>query len=465
MRFVIDLQACQSPSRFRGIGRYAISLANEMVSQMIDKGHTVCLATNSAFPEEAEHIHEFVKRTSPNVSFTKFSLPNPCAAGRLENAWRQRAAELLREQAIAWLQPDFVHLTQLVADGWADDTVASIGKLGIHVPTALTQYDLIPLAMSDIYMPSGPFRDHYLRKIEGAARADLLLAISNYSRNEAIELLDLDEKKVVAISSGLGSEFDSAFWSRRNFTESLTKLNLKSGYLLYAPGGFDPRKNVDRLLEAYSTLPEKLRKQHPLVIASKLYEGLRDGLNWKAKSIGLQDGDLILTDYVTDDVLIDLYRGSFLYVFPSLHEGFGLPVLEAMSCGTPVIASNCTSIPEAVGMLEALFDPYSVSDIAQKMHQALIDDAYRERLKNHAAVHPKQFSWHHSADIAVQAIESIHKDLNNKGWTPVPQNKLPSCDELLNRLANDECGILPSDEDIRIFRQCYKLNCSCGVDS
>lgn len=462
MRIIFDLQPCQSDSRFRGIGRNAIALTMGMARQMAQRGHDVWVALNAAYSSEAVTVEHSLRRSAPDVRFTSFRVPTPCAPAFPANTWRQRAAELLREHALASLAPDFVHLSQLVADGWCDDTVTSVGVLGVKVPTALTHHDLIPLVMSDVYLPPGPYRDHYLRKMQGLKRADLLLAVSEFSRQEAIERLGLDEETIVTISSGVSPIFGAGRPRGAGLPAALSKFGLSRGYLLYAPGGYDARKNLDRLIEAFAALPEGLRRGHPLVLASRLEPGQRERLRAKGAACGLQEGELVLTDFVPDEDLADLYAGCHLYVFPSLHEGFGLPALEAMACGAPVIASDRTGIPEAVGMPEALFDPYSVPSITEKTLAAIADDEFRKRLIAHAEVQPHRFSWERSAAIAVEAVETKHRDLVGVGWRPVTRGALPSCNELLGRLAEMDCGVVPDEEDLREFRECYESNLTLG---
>jgi glycosyltransferase involved in cell wall biosynthesis len=241
-------------------------------------------------------------------------------------------------------------------------------------------------------MPSGPFRDYYQSKLEEAKKADLFLAISEYSRKEAEEYLGVPENRVVNISSAAEVEF----WKPENdgslINATLLRLGIKSAFLLYAPGGFDYRKNLDRLFEAYALLPPRMRASHQLVIASKLDPGRREILNQSMASCGLNAEEVVLTDYVSDEELKHLYSSCFAYVFPSLHEGFGLPALEAMSCGAPVIASNRTSIPEVVGMNEALFDPTSARSIADKIMEVIRDEEFRKRLLAHAVSQRKKFS-------------------------------------------------------------------------
>jgi len=458
VRIVLDLQACQSASRFRGIGRYSMSFATEMVRQLVSRKHDVIVLLNENFLDMIGPVSTNLQNQVPDICFTSFRVPTPCAAGNPENGWRLRAAELLREHSIACLEPDFVHVSTLLADGWGDDTVASVGELGVSFPTALTHYDLIPLVMADVYMPEGPFRAHYLRKLESVKQADLLLAISEYSRQEALKWLERSEDSVVNISSAVNSDFAEQSESLSDIDGVMARYELRPGFLLYAPGGFDFRKNLNRLIEAYASLPATLREQHQLVIASKLCDGQREAWLRKAGDCGLVEGEMVLTDYVPDYDLIDMYRACHAYVFPSLHEGFGLPVLEAMSCGAAVIASDCTSIPEAVGLPEALFNPRSVESIAEKLQRVLTDTEFLARLKAHAKIQPSKFSWVRSAEVAVAAIEKKHHELASGGYVPASRSELPSCDSLIRMLEKSGCDVVPTENDIRQFRECYTAN-------
>lgn len=458
MRILFDLQACQSGSRFRGIGRYSMSLVREMARRLVSKKYDVVVFLNGNFPDEFDQVFRELKEMEPGLRFVLFRVPAPCAAGAPENGWRQRAAELLREHAIACIEPDFVHVSTLLADGWGDDAIASVGELGISVPTALTHYDLIPLVMAEIYMSDDSFRKHYLRKLEGVKRADLLLAISEYSRREVIERLGRDEDSVVNISSAINGDFEEHSRHLSDIDGMMARYGLRPGFLLYAPGGFDARKNLNRLIEAYASLPASLRAQHQLVITSQLCNGQREAYLWKASGCGLTAGEVVLTDYVLDHDLVGMYRACHAYVFPSLYEGFGLPVLEAMSCGAAVIASDITSIPEVVGLREALFDPQSVESIAEKLRLVLTDTDFLSRLKAHAKIQPSKFSWARSAEIAVAAIEGKHDELIRRGHVPIARSELPSCDVLLAILAEADCGVESTDDDIQQFRECYAAN-------
>jgi glycosyltransferase involved in cell wall biosynthesis len=228
--------------------------------------------------------------------------------------------------------------------------------------------------------------------------------------------------------------------------------------LLYAPGGFDPRKNIGRLIEAYLGLDRELRKKYPLVIASKLHPGIKDHWENFAKDLGLDSGNLLFTDYVPDDHLKCLYKMCHAYIFPSLHEGFGLPVLEAMACGAPVIGSNRTSVPEAIGLQDALFDPYSVGSIREKLYRICTDKEYLSLLQEHSKIQPSNFSWRRSGKFAIDAIEKDHKRLSSQGYKPPSNDELPAFKDIQNMLDRGFNGAIPSKSDWLQLKQCFDIN-------
>jgi glycosyltransferase involved in cell wall biosynthesis len=429
-----------------------------MAKRLIGSGHDVVCLLSGAFPNELPTLKEDLLAQVPSASVKTFQIPSPCAAACPKNAWRQIAARVLREHAIACLEPDFVHVPTLLADGWGDDAVASVGLLGIHIPVSLTQYDLIPLVMEEFYLPQGAFRDYYMVKLDNVKQADLLLAISEYSKKEAIECLGVAENIVVNISTAVETELWQPVADGSVLQYTIKVLGIKSGFLLYAPGGFDYRKNLDRLFEAYALLPSRVRAVHQLVIASKLDPGRREILDRAMASFGLEPGEVVLTDYISDLALKHLYSACFAYIFPSLHEGFGLPVLEAMSCGAPVIASNRTSIPEVVGMDEALFNPTSPQSMRDKMVQIIQDSGFRQRLLEHAGRQPKRFSWEHSARVAVEAIQRRYEELKQRGWKRTSAAKLPKCKELLQKIYQLAPHCNPTPDDLMAFKKCFESN-------
>jgi glycosyltransferase involved in cell wall biosynthesis len=455
MFVALDLQACQSASKFRGIGRYSLSLAKEMLDLLYRQAHEPLVILNSNFGEGIEAVKSHFLDLYPQLKIISFCVLTPSASGEPLNQWRLRASELLREHAICLLAPDYLHVSTLIADGWSDDCVASVGELGVHIPTALTHYDMIPLILEELYMPLGFFRDHYLRRLESVRRADLLLAISDYSKTEAIKWLNRRPDSVVSISAAVDECFGDVALDPE---EVIKSYGLHKGYLLYAPGGFDPRKNIGHLIEAYSGIDHEIRNQYPLVIVSKLHAGIKDHWENFAKDLGLELDNLLFTDYVPDDHLKCLYKMCHAYIFPSLHEGFGLPVLEAMACGAPVIGSDKTSVPEAIGLQEALFDPYSVEDIRDKLNRICTDKNYLSLLQEHSKLQLTRFSWKRSAELAVNAIEDDYKRLMAQGYRPVSKEDLPTFEDIRAMLDRDFNGVGPTESDWLQLKKCFDAN-------
>ena len=147
---------------------------------------------------------------------------------------------------------------------------------------------------------------------------------------------------------------------------------------------------------------------HQLAIVCSVGIDSRTELERIARECGLSPGDVVLTGFVPETDLVALYRSCKAFVFPSWHEGFGLPALEAMSCGAAVIAANTSSLPEVVGNEDALFDPRNIDSIAEKIARVLEDHEYREKLIRHGEAQCKKFSWDDSAKRAIWACEVMY---------------------------------------------------------
>jgi glycosyltransferase involved in cell wall biosynthesis len=170
--------------------------------------------------------------------------------------------------------------------------------------------------------------------------------------------------------------------------------------------GADPTKNVETLVEAFARLPLPLRDAHDLVLAGDFRR--RADLQERVRQVGLQK-QTVFTGVVSDDRLIRLYQQAVLFVFPSLYEGFGLPVLEAMACGCPVISSNASSLPEVTGDAAVLVNPSDVEDLARQMERALSDSALRRDLRQRGLKQAAQFSWDRTARETVAVYrKAVH---------------------------------------------------------
>lgn len=455
MRIVIDLQGAQTESRFRGIGRYSSSLALAMASNAGD--HEVWLALSAAFPESILDIRHAFDGLIPQDRIRVFDVPAPVAEHNPANFWRARAAEKIREHFLQQLKPDVIHVASLFENP-AENVVTSIGKFIQDENTAVTLYDLIPLLRESIYLPSQMLKDWYYGKIDSLKNAALLLAISDYSRGEAIEALQLPADRVVNISAAIDDRFRPITLSVERIHHLRNRYGIQREMVMYAPGGFDIRKNFDGLISAYALLPAELRANHQLVIVSKVSDGDRTNLQQLRKRAGLAEDELVLTGYVSDEDLVALYNLATLFVFPSKHEGFGLPPLEAMACGTPTIGSNTTSVPEVIGWDNALFDPSSAQSIANKMVQVLQDESLRGHLREHGFRQAKKFSWDASAKVALQAFESLIRKQSSKQYKVSTFYDDPSCSQLLKSISEIQAVSGASNLDLALTARSIAFN-------
>lgn len=402
MRIVIDLQGAQTESSKRGIGRYSLSLALAIAR---NRGkHDLLLALNGLFPDTIEPIRAAFDGLLPQDQIRVFDVPGPVRANDPDNETNRRKAELIREAFLAGLDPDAVLLTSLF-EGYVDDAVTSIGRLAqTRWPTATILYDLIPLAMPREIFTNAAHRAWYDGKIDDFQRSNLFLAISEYSRREGLDRLNLPAERVTNISTAADDCFRRLDISAAARAECLAPYGIVRPFVFYV-GGFDPRKNVERAIRAFAMLPAETRRQYQFVLAGGADEAERIRLRAVAENAGLNGKDYVLTGRVAEHRLIGLYNLCAAFIFPSLNEGFGLPALEAMACGAPTIASNTSGVPEVVGFDQALFDPESEADIARLLGKTLSDAAFRARLRDHGLAQARKFSWDRTARRALEAIE------------------------------------------------------------
>ncbi len=403
MRIVIDLQGCQSGSKRGGIGRYSMDLAKAMARK--PRGHDLWLALSALMPESIAEIRTAFDGLIPRDRIQVFDIP-PDIAMRTARPAKVSAAEIIREDFLRSLQPDFVHVTSLF-EGFDEDVVTSVGQYFADHKTAVTLYDLIPLVHSSLYFSDAKRRDFYERKIQNIKNAGLLLAISEYSRGEAIDLLDMHPDSVVNISSAVDERFKPALSDPDKSARVLSRYGIRRQFLMYT-ARFDLLKNQTNLIAAFALLPRELRKNYQLVIVGKGSDDTLNKLTQLAEKSGLDAGEVIFPGHVVDIDLVALYNLCHLFVLPSLAEGFGLPALEAMSCGTATIGSNLTSVPEVIGWSEALFDATSPELMAKKIHQALTEPGFLQALRENGLRQAKKFSWERTAETALDAFELHH---------------------------------------------------------
>ena len=404
MRIVIDLQGAQtSGSRLRGIGRYSLSLTKAIVRNR--EKHELFIVLNGLFPETIESIRSEFADLLPQQNILVWCSLEAVYMQDEANSLRRKSAEIMREAFLSDLNPDVIMVTSLF-EGLGDNAITSVGLLH-RIPTAVILYDLIPLIYRLPYLENVVVEQWYEEKLGHLRRTDLLLAISASSRQEAINHLGFPIEQVVNVGAAADPQFRQREIPTGSSVDIRKRLGLTKPFVMYT-GGIDHRKNIDGLIAAFALLPEDLRMSHQLAIVCKVDEATRAALIQHARKLHLSTDAIVLTGYIPEDDLIALYHLCTVFVFPSWHEGFGLPALEAMACGAPVIASNTSSLPEVVGWEDALFDPFDITSIASKLTQVLIDSDFRGKLIAHGLQQAGRFSWDESARRAIAALEDLH---------------------------------------------------------
>lgn len=389
MRIVIDLQGAQSSgSRFRGIGRYSLSLAQAMARE--SREHEIWIALSGLFPDSIQALRVAFDGLVPQDRIVVWQAPGPVADIDAGNRWRREAGECLREAFLARLKPDVVHVSSLF-EGLSDDALTSIGALDGTLPAAVTLYDLIPLIHRDPYLANPVVASWYERKLESLRHARLWLSISESSRREGIELLNLPEDRVVNISTAADAMFQPVHLSDEQAQAIRRRYGLTKPFVMYT-GGIDHRKNIEGLIRAFAKLPAAVRAAHQLALVCAATGAQIDGLKRIAAQCGLAGEDVAFTGFIPNQDMVALYNLCTAFAFPSWHEGFGLPALEAMMLGTPVLTSNTSSLPEVVGDAAITVDPYDVPAIARALRALDEDGDLRARLSAAGKVQAQNYT-------------------------------------------------------------------------
>ncbi|MBK2297090.1 glycosyltransferase [Francisella philomiragia] len=397
MKIVVDLQSCQTSSSKHGIGRYSYSLVKSLLIN--NSEHEYILLLSSLLPN-IDHIYEVFEGliSSENIKIWNGIESSPT----LENfADINELNELLREFFIESLKPDVILITSLFEFGVATTSIKRFDRKPYVVAIL---YDIIPYIYKEQYLVP-EVEETYMSKIKSLQAADHLFSISQSAKDDALKHLEICETKITAISTAVSEEFVVKEISIGEKEFLLNKYNITKSTIVYAPSGFDSRKNLTRLLEAYSILPDNIKSKYQLVIIGKCPVHTHNALEEVIDKYNIVKSDVIFTGYVSDDDLVALYNICDLVVYPSLHEGFGLPALEAMNCGAIVIGSNTTSVPEVIGYEEATFDPYSVESISSKINEVLTDQILRSKIKSHQLKQIKKFSWDFIAKKLIDVLE------------------------------------------------------------
>ncbi|HEX2160326.1 MAG TPA: glycosyltransferase family 1 protein [Thermoleophilaceae bacterium] len=314
--------------------------------------------------------------------------------------WEEPLDERFRWREVSGRDPIWHVRTALAANrecGAFLSTNSYLTTWFLRVPSAAVVFDLV--AFDPALRPQR--RSGLIERLTlplAARRSAALIAISQATADDLVERFPTAAGKTTVAPLGTAPTLgDEARELPRGVPEG--------GFIL-AVGTLEPRKNLPRLVAAYERLPRALQDAHPLVVTGRL--------GWDAgetmASLRALGDRAVLTGFVPDAELGALYRHCNLFVYPSLGEGFGLPVLEAMAAGAPVLTSSRSSLPEVGGDAAAYCDPTDTAAIAAALEQLLRDPPRREELSTAGPRRAAQFSWDRTADVTVEVLERISRE-------------------------------------------------------
>jgi glycosyltransferase involved in cell wall biosynthesis len=392
---VIDVQGIQNPHHpERGIARYVRELSRSLLQHADEE--LECFVANPQLG--------LVDGLEPLIATGRLSWSHP----------EGPSGRALEKPFLYWATSPFEVGTSI------DDVWPAYARRA-DVLTAVTVFDLIPLIYSDHYLADPVLREWYKARLGLVQTADLVFTISDATAEDVVGMLDVPEERVVTIGTGV-----SELWhppSDQEDPEGLVRSSfpeIRPGYLFYT-GGIDFRKNMERLLEAYADLESSLRRRHQLVITCSMDPAGEQSLRTLIGDLGVDD-DVVLTGFVPDETLLALYQASHLFVFPSLYEGFGLPLVEAIRSGVPAITADRASMREIVPDESLRFDPTDTGAITESIRWALTETDLRDRARGIQSKAVEAYTWDTVADRALDALRRVWasrtrvSDAPSNGW-------------------------------------------------
>lgn len=412
MKIGMDLKPFYSGSKYRGIGVYVKNLIAELLQLDLDSEFHF-LNLYGEFPTDLPLDQRCFVHSYNNG-------PTVVDCGE-RNLYRVDELDCVREAQVRnFLNASGIQVMLFTSPNEYGNMYR--GEWFKTVRTVAIVYDVIPLHFPEQCLFDPAYKEDYMRSLEFLKQMDLLLAISQSTRDEVVRHLGLLKETVKVISSGINSRY--------LHVENQSPIFEKE-YFLFA-GGIDFKKNIEAVIRAYSTLPPKHIRQADLVIVGKAAEDQIGRYRELAASLGV-DEHIHCVGFVSDEDLIRWYCGAKALVFPSLYEGFGLPVIEAMACGTPVITSNNSSLKEIAEGHALLVDPRNPSEIRKAMAWVLNRPEETRKMAESAIPYARQFTWTNVAQKAYDAIREL-----TEGFEPqINQCSFRITDGILRAIARE----------------------------
>lgn len=238
-------------------------------------------------------------------------------------------------------------------------------------------------------------------------RADRIITISNHVKKQIAEYLNYPEERIDVAYPGVDFEKFKPFTPSSNFLEKYGIGNIDPNIILYV-GSEHPRMNLNTLIKALYFVKKKCPDIKFLKVGRPQFQGAREKFLALIKSLGLER-NVIFIDYVEEEHLPAIYNAASLLVYPVLEAGFGLPPLEAMACGTPVITSNTASLPEVVGDAGIMVNPYDTDKLSEMILKVLTDNSLQKKLSEKGLNRARQFTWENTAKTIFKTFEKLRE--------------------------------------------------------
>lgn len=371
----IGIDARMYSTEFTGIGRYVHELVLNLLS--LDKKNDYVLFMNQPEFDKYEPTTKRVTKVLVNAKHYSF-------AEQSKFWWKLRKANI-----------DLMHFTHFNA------------PVLYRGASVVTIHDLTLSFYPGKKMNSSFHKFAYNIVLKRAVKhAKRIIAVSKNTKQDLVDITHTSPAKVEVIYEGVGANFTPRE-DKETVSDLLKKYNITREFMLYT-GVWRSHKNLVNMVRAFALLKEDEGYETQLVITGEENPYYPE-VKRVVKELNLEH-DVIFTGLVPEDELVALYQSAVFYVFPSLYEGFGLPPLEAMRCGTPVVASKASCIPEICGEENAVFfDPYDPEDMANNMRKVLLDENLRAELREKGLKHSRKFSWERMSEKTLEVYKEAIK--------------------------------------------------------
>lgn len=381
MKIVLAIDAIKSP--LTGIGRYALELADRLSNQ--PGISDIRYFSRFRFIDNLEQRKSSVRSTEGQTNAF-----NKLFKNRVTSVLYGVVAPVIQKKVLSAYKDYIYHSPNFCLPVFPGKSIATFHDLSIYKypeyhPRARVAYmeKQIPLALK---------------------RADYIITVSESARKEIIDYFGWPSDKIISVPNGVSFEYRPN--SEQLLAEPLARFGLKPGGYSLCVATIEPRKNIHGLLEAFALLPLAVQRRWPLVLA-----GSR---GWNSEKLHARieemqaKGSVKYLGYVPEHVLPILFAGARAFLFPSFYEGFGIPIIEAMSCGVPVLTSNCSSLPEVAGGAAHLIEPENIQQMSDGIRLVLEDESWRSSAIYSGFQVAQRYSWERTAIETVNVYKNCY---------------------------------------------------------